>query len=286
MRPGVSGLLPGDPKQITEAHARRIRELGFTGCSVRLPQPDDIEPAALDRVRALLSDHGVRVAESGATYPALVHPDETARAAAIRQVQTAVRGAKHLDAIYFLIRSGSLNLGGNYWPHRDNHTAQTEARLVDSLRQVCRVAEDEGVTLGMECHVISPLDSPERVRRIIETVGSPALRYNADPVNFVGSFAEAYDTTSLLHRIFDTLGEFIVSAHVKDVCLGNRLVVHIDECAPGEGIFDLATFMRRYEQLRPNGYAMIEHLPDAKIPASKAALDAVLEQVGIPWNMS
>jgi sugar phosphate isomerase/epimerase len=156
---------------------------------------------------------------------------------------------------------------------------------VGSLRDVCRVAEDEGVTIGLECHVISPLDSPRRVRGVLDAVGSPALRYNADAVNFVGSFQDAYDTPRVLREIFSELGERIVSAHVKDVRLGDRLVVHIDECAPGEGIFDLATFMRLYEQHHPDGYALIEHLPDEKIPAAKAALDAVLNQAGIRWKM-
>jgi sugar phosphate isomerase/epimerase len=111
------------------------------------------------------------------------------------------------------------------------------------------------------------------------------LRYNCDPVNFVGSFADAYDTTGVLRRVFAELGQYVVSAHVKDVRLGDRLVVHIDECAPGEGIFDLETFVRLYEQRHPDGYALIEHLADEKIPAAKAALDAVLETAGIPWRL-
>jgi sugar phosphate isomerase/epimerase len=134
--------------------------------------------------------------------------------------------------------------------------------------------------------VISPLDSPHRVREVIDAVGSAALRYNADAVNFIGSFKDAYDTTRVLREIFALLGDRVISAHVKDVRLGDRLVVHIDECAPGEGIFDLVTFMRLYEQHHPGGYALIEHLPDEKIPAAKRALDAVLMDAGITWDMS
>jgi sugar phosphate isomerase/epimerase len=123
------------------------------------------------------------------------------------------------------------------------------------------------------------------VREVIEAVGSPTLRYNCDPVNFVGSFQDAYDTPAVLRAIFDELGAYVISAHVKDLCLGERLVVHLDECAPGEGIFDLETFARLYEQHYPDGYALIEHLPDAKIPAAKAAFDAVLDRAGISWRI-
>ncbi len=250
-----------------------------------LGQPDQVEPAALEQARAVLAEEGVRVCQSNARYPALVHPDPVTRAEGVRLAQAACRAAARLDAAYQLIRPGSLNPTGDWRPHRDNHTTETRDRLVESLRQVCRVADDEGVTIGLECHVISPLDSPRRVREVIEGVGSKSLKYNADAVNFVGSFSDAYDTPRVLEGIFSELGSHVVSAHVKDVCLGERLVVHIDECVPGEGIFDLVTFMRLYEQHNPDGYAIIEHLPDAKIPQAKAGVDAALERAGIAWRM-
>jgi sugar phosphate isomerase/epimerase len=285
MRPGVVGFLPGNPAQITAEHARRVREHGFTGASVMLGQPDQVDTAALDNARTVLAGEGVRVCQSNARYPALVHPDPATRAEGVRLAQAACRAAKRLDAVYQLIRPGSLNAAGDWRPHRDNHTPETRDRLIDSLRHVCSVAEGEGVTIGLECHVISPLDSPRTVREVIEAVGSPALKYNADAVNFVGSFEDAYNTPRVLERIFGELGLHVVSAHVKDVCLGDRLVVHIDECVPGEGIFDLVTFMRLYEQHNPEGYAIIEHLPDAKIPQAKAGVDAALQAAGIAWKM-
>ncbi len=284
MRAGVVGLLPRQPSAITPEHVVRLQELGFTGASISLPAPDDVREADLVHARDVLAEGGIRIAQASAAYPALVHPDAGQRAQGVRLVQQACRAARSLDAVYLLVRSGSVNLGGNYFPHRENHSQATTDRLVESLRQVCVAAETEGVTLGLECHVITTLESPEKVRQIIDAVGSPALRYNADPVNFVASFQDAYDSAAVLQRVFDHLGPYVVSAHVKDVCLGDRLIVHIDECVPGEGIFDLLTFMRLYERQHPDGFALIEHLPDSKIPAAKRALDAVLAQAGIPWK--
>lgn len=286
MRAGVVGLLPGRPEAITAEHVARLRELGFSGASISVGDPSAVRADDLVQARDVLAGGGVRVAQANAAYPALVHPDETERARGIRLAQQACRAARLLDAVFLLIRSGSVNPDGNYFPHRENHLPQTVDRLIDSLRQVSAAAEAEGVLLGLECHVITTLDSPRRVRQIVEAVGSPALRYNADPVNFVASFADAYDSAGLLQRVFSELGQYVISAHVKDVCLGNRLIVHLDECAPGEGIFDLLSFMQLYEAQHPDGYALIEHLPDAKIPAAKQALDAVLAEAGIRWRVS
>jgi sugar phosphate isomerase/epimerase len=278
-------MVPGDPSKITEEHCRRLRALGFTGAQVSIPHPGEIDAAPLQQARALLAGHGIRVAQASAAYPALVSADEDVRQEAIRLARGACRGARLLDAVFLLIRSGSLNPAGNYAPHRDNHSAQTAQRLIDSLRQVCAAAESEWVVIGLECHVITTLESPRKVRQIIEGVGSPALRYNADPVNFVSSFADAFDTRRVLAATFQELGDYMVSAHVKDIRLGDRLVVHIDECPIGEGIFDVADFMRRYEAIRPDGYALIEHLRDEHVPAAKAALDAVLAAEGIAWRV-
>jgi sugar phosphate isomerase/epimerase len=284
MRAGVAGLLPSQPGAITPRHAAALRDLGFSGASVTVGDPGDVRPDDLVRAREVLAAAGIRVAQANAGYPALVHPDAAQRARGVRLVQEACRAARLLDAVFLLVRSGSVNPGGNYFPHRENHTPATVDRLIESLRRVSTAAEAEGVTLGLECHVITTLESPEVVRQIIAAVGSPALRYNADPVNFVSSFRDAYDSTTLLHRVFRELGDVTVSAHVKDVALGNRLIVHIDECAPGEGIFDVATFLRLYESRLPDGYVLIEHLPDDKIPGAKRALDAILAQTGIPWR--
>lgn len=285
MRSGVVGLLPGNPAEITEAHARRVRELGFTGASVMLMDPADVPHAALRQAHRILADQGIRVAQANARYPALVSVDATGRSEGVRLAQAACRAARLLDPVYLLIRPGGLNPGGDWRPHRDNHTPETQDRLVDSLRQVCQVAESEGVTIGLECHAISPLDSPERVRTVLAAVNSPVLRYNADPVNFITSFQDAYHSTELLEHIFAVLGPHVISAHVKDARLGDRLVIHIDECAPGEGIFDLATFMRLFDHYLPDGYALIEHLPDEKIPAAKQALDEVVASAGLSWTV-
>jgi sugar phosphate isomerase/epimerase len=284
MRAGVVGLLPPRPGDVSEAHVGALRALGFTGASVSLGVPGEVPEADLVHAREVLAAGGIRVAQASATYPPLVHPDGAERARAVELLARACRQARALEAVYLLVRSGSVNLGGNYYPHRENHAPATADRLVEGLRRVSAAAESEGVILGLECHVITTLESPEKVRQIIDAVGSPALRYNADPVNFVASFADAYDTAGVLRRVFDQLGEYVVSAHVKDVCLGNRLVVHIDECAPGEGIFDLPAFMTLYERHHPEGYALIEHLPDARIPAAKAALDGVLDRAGLRWR--
>ena len=205
--PESSVSSPATPGTSPRTHVRALRGLGFSGASIGLGVPGEVPQADLLQAREVLAAGGIRVAQASASYPPLVHPDEGQRREAIELVRRACAQARALDAVYLLVRSGSVNLGGNYYPHRENHTPATAERLIDSLRQVSAAAEAEGVTLGLECHVITTLESPQKVRQIIDAVGSPALRYNADPVNFVSSFADAYDTPAVLRRVFEHLGD-------------------------------------------------------------------------------
>ena len=103
-----------------------------------------------------------------------------------------------------------------------------------------------------------------------------------DPFNFVADFQTAYNTTALVNHLFDVLSPYIAAAHVKDVYVEDRHVVHISETIPGDGIFDLDTFFRRFEALLPDGFALIEHLAEAQIPQAMAFVTQKLKALNIP----
>jgi len=277
-------MMPADVRTVDEATARRIRGAGFTGVSVVLPDPLAPTREELIRVREVLAGAGVRVAQANPRYEALVNPDEARRKEGVRVLRQACLCARWLEAGNVYVRPGSLNPRGHWLPYPGNTSPETIDRLIRSLREVVPAAEDEGVILAVEGHVTSPLETPERVRAVIEAVGSPALRFNVDPVNFVGTLADAYSSTDFLNRMFDTLGEYTVCAHVKDLAVEERLVLHIAECVPGDGLLDMETFLRRFDAACPDGYALIEHLPDDKIPRAKQAVDAAAARAGLTWR--
>ena len=277
-------MMPADVRAMDEAAARRIRSAGFTGVSVVLPNPLAATRGELTRVREVLAAAGVRVAQANPRYEALVNPDEARRKEGVRVLRQACRCARWLEAGNVYVRPGSLNPRGHWLPYPANTSPETIDRLIRSLREVVPAAEDEGVVLAIEGHVTSPLEAPERVRAVIQAVGSPALRFNVDPVNFVGTLADAYSSTDFLNRMFDALGEYTVCAHVKDLAVEERLVLHIAECVPGDGLLDMETFLRRFDAACPDGYALIEHLPDDKIPRAKQAVDAAAARAGLTWR--
>lgn len=281
---GVAGMTPPDMRQIDAATVDRIRDAGFSGVTCFFTDPSGTQEAEVRRVRDLLEAGGIRAAQANGKYEVLIHPNEEQRRAGIAAAQALCRCGRWVGAPSVYIRPGSMNPGGQWWPHPENHAPQTVERLIKSLREVAAAAEQEGVVIAVEGHVVSTLNTPEITRDVIEAVGSPALRFNIDPVNYCGTLPQAYDSTAFLNHLFDVLGPYTVCAHAKDIRVEDRHVLHLSETLLGTGLLDQETFLRRFEECCPDKYVLIEHLPDDKVPAAKTALDAAARRAGLSWR--
>jgi sugar phosphate isomerase/epimerase len=278
MKLGVAGLLGPNP----ERSAAEIRRLGFSAASWHLQGLPSARQLA--RVRAVLAAEGLDLCQiAPPPYNSLVAIEQIHREAGIQSLQQMTETAAELGAGNLYVRPGSLSPGA-WEPHPENHCPETRRRLAESLAPVAQYAEQCGVLLAIEAHAVSPLDTPEAVREVLDEVGSPALRFNVDPVNFVRSLDEAYGNASLIARMFDLLGDVTICAHAKDLRVEPRLVVHIEECPPGMGLLDQGLFLRRFQQCCPEGVVLIEHLPAEQVPAARRVLLAAARDAGVPFR--
>lgn len=261
--------------------ARFWREQGFNGVSVFFDKPLQTSITEAGQILKIFQDVGFEVAQTNGWYECLVNPDETLRKEGIRGMQKLCALGAALESPSVYVRPGGLNPAGPWYPHPDNHLSQTFDRLVDSLKQVCRSAVQEGVKVAIEGHVLSVLDTPQKIRDVIDAVGSTALKFNLDPVNFIGTVQAVHHPETVIDQLFEICGEYTIAAHIKDCRLENALVVHIQEVVLGEGVLDYRDFLPRFQALGGNHYAIIEHLPPNKVLVAKERLQAIAKSVGI-----
>ena len=295
MRFAVSGdLFPHHVDEFSAAMAARARELGFSGIFTRFDRDDPFATtdAQCRRVRAILDGHGLTMVQAIGHRPPLIHPDEDVRRQAVKTLRAAIRIAAALGSLSCHTGPGSMaQIGatdtawaGAWDPHGDNWDPICRAQLVKSLKEVASAAEDHGVVLGMEGHVLVTLNSAEMMRDVLDEVGSPAVRCDLDPVNWL-TLDTVFRNGPAIDRMCDVLGPRIFNAHAKDVVVEKRLVVHIDERPAGQGILDYDRFLRRVESLEgaPPGsrFLVIEHASVEQIPAVKAFLDRKAAELGI-----
>jgi sugar phosphate isomerase/epimerase len=284
---GVAGLVKGDWKSIDRATLEKAVDLGFRTVQIRVRDPKDAPAKEISRVKSLYEEFGFPMAQSVGNYGGgLCAEDESERKKTIAFLQDMVRLSVKLGSPNTYFRPGSLNPRGPWLPHPQNRSQKVFDRLVDSAKRACRVAESEGVQLAIEGGVVCPLYSAQRVRDFIDAVGSPALMFNMDPVNFVGSIEQAYDTTSLLNEFYDLLPDRILGAHAKDFTLVEKLLPHFEESIIGqpESMLDQQTFLKGMQKACPGAHILIEHLPDEKVPLAAEGLRMEAAKAGIRWD--
>ena len=283
MRLGVVGLC-GDFRTLTSDEITKIKALEFTGLSFhfRSAEIPSVPPDACSRCVQMLEDANLDLVQFGITYEeCLFHPDAAVRKAAIASVQRGMATAASLNAHHYLFRPGSLNPDGAWTSHRDNHLPESMKRLIDTLKPIAEHAEQHELTLVMETHAVSIMGSPEICLEIVECVGSDRLRIVMDFVNHFQTLRQVYNSEGRLNHIFDVMGPVAPMAHIKDISVQNGLVLHLNEEVPGEGELELGVALKRFDELYPDGYGLIEHLPAEKIPLANANVRRIAAENGV-----
>lgn len=284
MRLGMSGgIVPTDPSLVTPPLAARLRELGVRVVVLHLaPPPEAVVGAVARSVRRVLAAEGIGVVQATGYNPNLVHPDEDVRQAELARLRRAFAAAEDLGAEMVLTGCGSLHPDHFYGPHPGNHTDAARDRLVASLATAGRWAADHGIVLALECHVLTTLDTPERIAAVIDAVGSEAVRANFDPVNLLGDLPSVYASGAAMRRMWEVLGpRYAPSAHVKDIAPRPGLVVHLDEVPPGEGLLDRTAFFEVCRGLGHDAALIVEHLPAGAVESALRFVAAEAQEAGI-----
>ena len=285
MRLGVVGMMPRSMDEITAQHLAAIRDLNLTGVGIGLPgaEMENISADTVARTRQLFADEGMDIAQFNIGFGGcLFDPDAAVRNVLVEQISNGIALAQRLGAHVTLIRTGSLNPTGSYHPARENHAPQCQDRLVDTLGMIAKAAEAVGQTVVIETHVLTLMNSPEINVEILRAVGSARLKVVMDYVNHFQALHQVYDSTARLNHIYDVMGPFSAIAHCKDISVDNGFVTHFSEEIPGEGELDMATALRRWHELYPDGYMMLEHLPTEQYPLASRNTHQILAEAKIP----
>jgi sugar phosphate isomerase/epimerase len=284
MRLGVCGMVPGDFREIEGSHLEAVRALDLTavafhGDGERLPE---VTPAECRQVRSGIAAAGLELPQFGIGFgECLFDPDAAVRAAIQRKIVRGLEVGCELGAGVVLIRTGSLSPTGSYGPSPRNHEPGRLEMLTGELRTVAAAAEAAALTVVVETHNLTILGTPEINREVIDAVGSPRLRVVMDYVNHFQSLEQAYSSTARINHIFDLMGPIAAIAHLKDLTTADGFVVHLNEAAPGAGCLDLATAVQRWQALAPDGYMLVEHLPDERIPGAVANAQRIAAAAGV-----
>jgi sugar phosphate isomerase/epimerase len=130
--------------------------------------------------------------------------------------------------------------------HPDNDTPEAWADLLVQVEEAVRVAEDFGVTLGVEPEVGNTINSVRKARRLLDEVSSPQLKIVMDGAN-IFQRGQLPHMRKVLDEAFELLGSDITLAHAKDLDQDGE-AGHV---AAGRGRLDYPYYL---ELLRTSGF--------------------------------
>jgi sugar phosphate isomerase/epimerase len=89
------------------------------------------------------------------------------------------------------------------------------ARVIDAYREVCPLAEKRKVLLCIENHSSVNPDC-DGILAMIRAVGSPALKTNPDPTNFIDDYAvRPPESVNALYALTERYSPLMANAHLK-----------------------------------------------------------------------
>ena len=240
-----------------EAWVTALRAAGYTAASCPL---DNAADAAIIRAYAeAAAEADIVIAEVGAWSNPL-SSDESERATALTRCKKQLALADAIGARCCVNIAGSR---GVQWDgsHPDNLTDATFDLIVQMVQEIIDAVRPDRACYALETMPWMYPNSPDSYLRMIQAIDRPQFAVHLDPVNMISSPERFFSNSDFLRECFAKLGPHIKTCHGKDIALGGRLTVHLDEVRPGLGGLDYHTFLTELDKLPADTPLLLEHLP-------------------------
>ena len=231
-----------------------------------------------EQFRVAFAQHGVSIAIFSC-YLNLIHPDAKQRQSIINTFSDYLRHASAFGARMVVSETGSVlpEMGFSV----DNHQPTAYAQIVDTVRQLCAVAAQHGVLVGIEPGLNHPIYNLETTKRLITDVASPNLAIVLDPFNLLRTEQAGGDASTdpanyldLLARAFSEFGDVIEAVQLKDCVLDpdGGTPNGVKSVPVGTGILPIKEAVAFINQQKPGIDIILEDTPAEYIPAALRAM--------------
>jgi sugar phosphate isomerase/epimerase len=262
-----------DPYAFARAHT------AFGYAAAYCPPVKLADNARLADIRKAFEAEKIPIAEVG-IWKNLVTPDDAVRKANRAHAVECLAIAEEVGAGCAVTYIGSYLAGSDYAPHRKNLSPEAFEDCVATARELIDAVKPRRAKFAFEMMQYSLPDSIDGYLDLIRAIDRKAFAAHLDPVNFIVTPRQYFNSGALIRECFEKLGRFIVSCHAKDIVLHHQAALHFDEILPGEGEFDYRTYLRELDRLA-DVPLMLEHLPDPDYAKARDNIFAVGDEIGV-----
>ncbi len=254
MRIGISTSLKHDtPKEWAE-------KMTALGCrSVVFPvdykAPDGLIADYVDEAKK----HDLRIAEVG-IWKNVFAIDKTEREEARQRALAQLRLADEIGADCAVNVAGTW--GGPIWDggYAENYGKEAWDAIVAYIRDLIDTVKPKYTTYSIEAMPWMYPTGPDEYVKMIEQVDREEFSCHLDVVNMINCPERYFFSGDFLSEVFDKMGGFVKSCHLKDIRLRDELTFQLQEVACGEGTLDIGKYMSLAHKCDPDMPMIIEHL--------------------------
>ena len=265
--PSLAGVLDA-----VASHGIRHIQLN-TSCMGLPDMPDGLDDAACQQARREIDARNIEVVSLSATYN-MIHPDPAARAQGMRRLGILASRAAELGTNLLTLCTGTRNPTNMWQHHPQNNSPEAWSDLLDAIGQALTFAEQHDVHLGIEPEVANVVNSPQKARKLLDTMRSDRLTIVMDGAN-VFPKGTIQRQRQILDEAFDLLGDRIALAHAKDLSRDGEA----GHEAAGTGLLDYDHYLHLLHQSGYRGAVVLHSLNPAQVPGCVRFLQQKLQDI-------
>jgi len=267
-----------DPDALAQAH----RELGYR--AAYCPELTLDDPDRIRAVREAFARHDVVIAEVG-VWNNLMDPDADKRRQHVKAMAEGLALADEVGALCLVNIAGGFSSEQWDGPHPANLSQDAFALAVENARGIIDAVRPKRAKLTYEMMPYMIPDGPDSYLELVQAVDRRAFGVHLDVVNIINSPRRYYGSADLITECFQKLGPHIVSCHLKDIRLDDRLTVHLDEVIVGKGGFDIPTYLQEAAKLPHEPPVLLEHLrTPEEYDQARSYIIQLAERAGVPFS--
>jgi L-ribulose-5-phosphate 3-epimerase len=180
-------------------------------------KPGVLNPGLAFDIGRAFQEHGVHIAVLGC-YVNPIHPDPAMRKSLLGLFKEHLRYARDFGNGLVALETGSLN--ADYAPHPNNHGETAFQQSLASIAELVAEAERFGVIVAIEAVTSHVVSTPQKMRRMLDSVASNNLQVVFDPVNLL-SLDNYHEQERVIGESLELFGDRIAVIHAKDFTVEN-----------------------------------------------------------------
>lgn len=171
-----------------------------------------------------------------------VDPDKAARRKQLDRFKEHIRYAREFGCNIVATETGSMNSDMSFTT--ENHGEEAFKIITESVHELVEEAEKFGVFVGIEGVTKHTINTPQRMKRLIDAIPSNNLQIVLDPVNYmdVNNYKNQND---VINSAFELSGDKIVAIHAKDFIVDGN---NIKGVQIGKGILNYELLSKHLKQ--------------------------------------